>query len=95
MSTQEVQIQSLLKKFQLLAKKHQAIEKENLRLLKEVGELKEKLLTVKKDAEIIEMQNAILKAGSSQLDDKEKKEMERKLNFYITEIDRCISQLSR
>ncbi len=95
MPTQEVQIQNLLKKFQLLVKKHQSIEKENLRLTKEVNELKEKLLTSKKDTEIVEMQNAILKAGSQQLDDKEKKEMEKKLNFYIAEIDRCIALISR
>jgi predicted nuclease with TOPRIM domain len=95
MPVQEKQIQGLLQKFQLLVKKHQSLEKENIRLVKEVTELKERLSAVKKESEIFEMQNAMLKAGSDQLDEKEKKDMEKKLNFYIAEIDRCISVLSR
>jgi hypothetical protein len=40
------------------------------------------------------MQNAILKASQQQLDDKEKKELEKKLNLFVKEIDRCIALLT-
>ncbi len=79
---------------QLLVKKYQQIEKENKRLKEELLQLKEKHGDRKQEMEILEMQNAILKASQQQLDEKEKKELEKKLNGFIREIDRCIALLT-
>jgi hypothetical protein len=56
--------------------------------------LKDKQFDKKQEVEVLEMQNAILKASQQQLDDKEKKELEKKLNLFIKEIDRCIALLT-
>ena len=79
---------------QLLVKKYQQLEKENKKLKDELSGLKEKQFDKKQETEVLEMQNAILKASQQQLDDKEKKELEKKLNLFIKEIDRCIALLT-
>lgn len=79
---------------QLLVKKHQQLEKENKKLKDELITLKEQQYGRKQEIEVLEMQNAILKASQQQLDDKEKKELEKKLHLFIKEIDRCIALLS-
>lgn len=79
---------------QLLVKKHQQLEKENKKLKDELINLKEQQYGKKQEIEVLEMQNAILKASQQQLDDKEKKELEKKLHLFIKEIDRCIALLS-
>ena len=87
-------IQSLQQKMQLLVKKHQQLEKENKKLKDELSSLKEKQFDKKQASEVLEMQNAILKASQQQLGDKEKKELEKKLNLFVKEIDRCIALLT-
>lgn len=79
---------------QVLVKKYQQLEKENKKLKDELNGLKEKQFDKKQEVEVLEMQNAILKASQQQLDDKEKKELEKKLSLYIKEIDRCIALLT-
>lgn len=79
---------------QVLIKKHQQLEKENKKLKDELSNLKEIQFDRKQETEVLEMQNAILKASQQQLDDKEKKELEKKLNLFIKEIDRCIALLT-
>lgn len=79
---------------QVLIKKHQQLEKENKKLKDDLSTLKEKQFDRKQETEVLEMQNAILKASQQQLDDKEKKELEKKLNLFIKEIDRCIALLT-
>lgn len=88
-------IQTLQQKMQLLAKKHQHLEKENQKLKEELDSLKRTGFDKKQEFEILEMQNAILKASQQQLDDKEKKELEKKLTHFIKEIDRCIALLTQ
>lgn len=93
MSLLDQHIQSLQQKIHLLAKKHQQLEKENQKLKEELVLLKKTGFDQKQEFEIIEMQNAILKASQQQLDEKEKKELEKKLTRFIKEIDRCIALL--
>jgi hypothetical protein len=88
-------IQSLNQKMQLLVKKYQQLEKENYKLKQELVIIKKHVDEKKQGFEIMEMQNAMLKASQQQLDDKEKRELEKKLNHFIKEIDRCIEMLTQ
>lgn len=88
-------IQTLQQKMQLLVKKHQQLEKENQKLKDELDSLKSSSYDKKQEFEVLEMQNAILKASQQQLDDKDKKELEKKLTHFIKEIDRCIAMLTQ
>ena len=45
--------------------------------------------------EELQQQIAILKVASGQLNEKDKKEFEKKINQYIREIDKCISYLGQ
>lgn len=80
---------------QQLVKKHQQLEKENNKLKEELLVIKKQVDEKKQGFEIMEMQNAMLKASQQQLDDKEKRELEKKLNHFIKEIDRCIEMLTQ
>ena len=94
MTTLDQHIQSLQQKMQLLVKKYQQLEKENTKLKEELIRLKETQSEKKQEVEVLEMQNAMLKASQQHLDVKEKKELEKKLSNYIKEIDRCIALLT-
>lgn len=95
MSLLEQHIKSLQQKLQLLVKKHVQLQKENNQLKQELTQLKQKHTNSKQELDVVEMQNAMLKASQQQLSDKEKKELEKNLQHFITDIDRCISALSR
>lgn len=95
MTTIDQHIQSLQHKMQQLVKKHQQLEKENNKLKEELLVIKKQVDEKKQGFEIKEMQNAMLKASQQQLDDKEKRELEKKLNHFIKEIDRCIEMLTQ
>jgi ribosome-binding ATPase YchF (GTP1/OBG family) len=95
MTPPDQNIKTLQQKVQLLIKSYQQLKKENNHLKKELNQLKEKQAAVKQEFEIVELQNAMLKAGQHQLEEKEKKELERKFLQFIHEIDRCIAVLSR
>lgn len=95
MTNLDQHIQSLQQKMQLLAKKQQQLEKENQQLKAELDLLKKNKFEQKQEFEILEMQNAILKASQQQLDEQEKKELEKKLTRFIKEIDRCIALLTQ
>ena len=95
MTSIDQHIQSLNQKMQQLAKKHQQLEKENYKLKQELVIIKKQVDEKKQGFEIMEMQNAMLKASQQQLDDKEKRDLEKKLNHFIKEIDRCIEMLTQ
>ena len=61
----------------------------------ELKKLKSKLETKQKETEVMDMQHAMLKASQQMLSDQEKKDLEKKLQSFIEEIDLCIAMLSR
>jgi hypothetical protein len=95
MDTAEHHIKNLQQKMLLLAKHQRQLLKENQQLKEDVEVYKEQTRAIKQEMNIMEMQNAMLKASQQHLTDKEKKDMEKKLQHFIAEIDRCISMLSR
>jgi len=67
--------------------------KENERLKAELEKKNEAEATLKEQSRLLEQQLNLLKASSGQLDEKAKKDLQKQLNHYIKEIDRCISLL--
>lgn len=87
-------LERIRNKMQVLIKQYQSIEKENEKLKADIEkkhaleqELKERTL-------VLEQQLNIVKASSGQLDEASKKDLEKQLNLYIKEIDRCITMLN-
>lgn len=94
MSNIEAHIKSVNEKFQQLLKNHAALKKENSNLKNELNNLKEKEVEYKYSLHETEQKINILKVASGQMDEKDKKEFEIRINRYIKEIEKCIRLLS-
>ena len=80
-------LQQAVQRYQLLQKEHEQLNKE-VQLLRE----KEKARQIRMDE--LEMKVTALQTVTGQLSEPEKKEVEKRINRYIREIDRCIALMS-
>ena len=88
------QLKRITGKLQELVKKYEQLKKENERLRGELMPAKEREMSFMEQITSLEQKIMVLKAGTGQLDETEKKELDKKLHVYLKEIDRCISMLS-
>ena len=94
MSDLEQHIKRINDKLQQLLKNYKLLQKENSRqseLIKQLKEAKEK-----DNQQITTLQEkiSILKAATGKMNEADKKEFEKNINQYISEIDKCIGILS-
>jgi len=94
MASFEIQLKRIQEKTQQLVKQYQLLKTENKELKKEVQQSTEKLEIYKNKMEHLEEKVAVLKMSTGQLNEADKKEVVKRLNQYLKEIDRCISVLS-
>ena len=94
MSPSELQLKRIQEKALQLIKQYQQLQHENEQLKKEVKLSTEKLDSYKTRMETLEEKVAVLKTATGQLNETDKKEVEKRLNHYLKEIDRCITMLS-
>jgi Sec-independent protein translocase protein TatA len=76
----------LIRAFRALEKEHEKVKAELERRITAEEQLRQKHAA-------LEQQLALINASSGASDEQGRKELERKLNHYIKEIDRCIAQL--
>lgn len=88
------QFKSVNAKLSELLKKYEFLQKENERLKAELVPAKEREIRFLEQIEALEQKVMVLKAGTSKMNETEKKELDKKLHGYLKEIDRCISMLS-
>ncbi len=93
MNPLEEHIQRINEKMQVLLKQYQLQQKENDRLKKELQQVKGLESTRAKQIEDLEQKVAVLKTATNNMSEADKKELEKKLNHYLREIDRCIEML--
>jgi hypothetical protein len=86
-------IANISNKVARLIKTYRVVVKENERLKAELEKKGEAESTLKEQSRLLEQQVNLLKATSGQIDEHAKKELQKQLNHYIREIDRCISLL--
>ena len=82
-------------KLQQLLKHQSRLKKENERLRIELQSLNEKETGYQQKIDELSQQISILKLGAGDMNEKDKKEFERKINQYIKEIDKCIAFLGQ
>lgn len=82
-------------KLQQVLQQYQVLQKDNDRLTKEVKELKARDVVQAKKIGELENKIAALKTATGQLDEADKKDLDKRLHQYIREIDRCIAMLSQ
>ncbi len=90
----EQQLKRIQDKLQHLLRQYQLLQKENEKLFSENKTLKEKLAIGTSRSEGLEQRVASLKMASGTLSETDRKEMEKRMNAYIREIDRCITMLA-
>jgi ABC-type iron transport system FetAB ATPase subunit len=88
------QLKRITEKLQQMVHRYHLLQKENEQLSKEVVALrdKEKARLIRIDE--LEMKMSALQTATGQLNETEKKDVEKRINRYIREIDRCIALLS-
>ena len=89
------QFTTLADKLQLLLKMVARLQRENERLKEDLQGARARELAAQQRLEELQQQAAILKYAAGEMDEKEKKDFEKKINQYLREIDRCIAYLSQ
>ncbi len=75
-------------------RRSKAMQQESDRLRRTLTETEEKLRQAQEQINLLRMQLDVLKMNAGELNTADKKEIEKKLNGYLKEIDRCIALLS-
>ena len=93
--TVDQQFNNVNDKLQQLLRQYSRLQKEAEKLKQELEEAKDREQQTKEKMENLQMQVSILQAASGEMNDKDKKAFEKKINQYIREIDKCIAYLSQ
>ncbi|HSB92736.1 MAG TPA: hypothetical protein VLC28_06440 [Flavitalea sp.] len=93
MSDQDQAIR-ITSKLQQLVRAHELLLKENAKLRTEVADLKRRQDNDAGKIADLEQSLAVLRTLTGKMDQQDKKALEKQLNQYIREIDRCIAMLS-
>ncbi|MDX1936794.1 MAG: hypothetical protein SFU21_06745 [Flavihumibacter sp.] len=87
------QVKRISDKLQQLLKQHQQLQKQYAILQDEHRQLKEEANNKNVLVDDLQQKVAVLKTATNNLTEADKKELEKRLNHYIKEIDRCINLL--
>ncbi|MEY2587745.1 MAG: hypothetical protein RLY11_1594 [Bacteroidota bacterium] len=93
MATTQDHIQRIQEKLVNLVDKYHDLQKENTRLKKDLEETKVVADALREKNDQITLQLNMLKATESEDAKEAKSALEKKINEYIKEIDKCIAQL--
>jgi regulatory protein YycI of two-component signal transduction system YycFG len=93
MTQPEIQLKRVHEKILLLLKQHQNLQKENERLKEDLKKMQVRGDLLTQDAEKFRHQADVLKLSGRGLEEPDKKMLEKRLNQYVREIDKCIALL--
>ena len=77
-----------------LLKQYQQIQKENQQLLKETKSTKAQLESVTIEKNRLLQQVDAMKINGSTMEESSKKDLEKRINLYLKEIDHCLALLN-
>jgi hypothetical protein len=93
MTQPELQLKRVHEKIGLLLKQHVALQKENERLRDDLKKMLVRYEDLTREAEKSRQQADVSKLSGRGLDESDKKMLEKRLNQYVREIDKCIALL--
>lgn len=93
MSTLQIDLERIQQKLQQLVQYQQKLRAENQVFREQVAKSVEEKEILAAQISQLQEQIGLLKLNNGTLESQDKKEMEKKINQYIREIDRCIAQL--
>ena len=80
-------------KVKQILKQYQHLQQENEKMKHLLRTASEKEAAMNASMNALQQQVIVLKAATNQLEEQDKKELEKRLNHYLKEIDRCINML--
>lgn len=90
----DIQLKNLQQKIQLMLKQNQLLIKQNNALQKENESLKSHLAEKENLLKQMKEQTDLLKLNSNALDETEKKELRKRIDVYLAEIEKCLALLN-
>lgn len=95
MTGSETQLKRIQDKFSIMVKNYQGLQKENEKIKSDFQKLSERCDSLGREAEKLRQQSEIMKFnGNGAMQEGEKKDLEKRLNQYVREINRCIALLN-
>ena len=94
MSVLEEHIKRINEKLQTALKRFASLQRENMRLKKELEDTKKKAEEQAKQLDLLTQRIEVLKASKVAMTEEEKKAFEKRLRQYLKEIDKCITFLN-
>lgn len=94
MTELESKIKDIQVKLQQLLKRYATLEKENLRLEKELTKNNEQFVQQQQIIDTLKQQVEISRISTGTWNEQDKKEFEKRINSYVKEIEQCITLLS-
>ena len=82
-----------MKKQEQLQKNQEQLQKNQEQLQKSKDQQQKQQQAEQQKLEELQQQIAVLKLNNGSLEQQDRKDLEKKINHYIKEIDRCIAQL--
>jgi hypothetical protein len=93
MTQPEIQLKRVHEKIQLLLKQYQVLQKENERLKDDLKKMQSRGEILSRDAEKFRQQADVIKLSGRGMEETDKRMLEKRLNQYVREIDKCIALL--
>ena len=94
MAELSIQIKAIQDKLQLLLRQQQLLQKENQRLKKDLEKMQAEKIGKDADLQGLIRQLETVKIGSAQWSPSEKGIMEKRIDGYLKEIEKCLSLLN-
>jgi Zn-dependent oligopeptidase len=93
MTQPELQLKRVQDKILILLKQHQSVLKENDRLKEDLKKMQIRNESLTRDAEKFRQQAEALGLSGRGMEEADKRLLEKRLNQYVREIDKCIALL--
>jgi hypothetical protein len=89
------QFNTINDKLQLLLKQQLRLKRENEQLRRELEEGRQRERAFRQQVDMLDNAVALLKLAAGEMDDRDKKEFEKKISQYIRDIDKVIAYLGQ
>jgi phage host-nuclease inhibitor protein Gam len=90
----DARLKTIQAKLQQVLKQYQLLQKENARLNKELTKSQQNISEKTAQLQSLQQQVDVLKIGMNGWNDQEKVELEKRIDVYLKEIDKCIALLN-
>jgi cell shape-determining protein MreC len=89
----DAQLKTIQAKLQTMLKQYQLLQRENMQLKKELGKSRQQHADTTAHLQVLQQQVDVMKLGVNGWNEDEKADLEKRIDVYLKEIDKCIALL--